>query len=109
MDFNQKTFPNSCGADCVENKSIKLQVWSSRTVEASEINGSRSKCHRVCKSLIDQRFVLPSTSLHVQGTSQGRRGWITQLNKMWMYYDNILLLVPLMPAGFVWFMNRVPK
>lgn len=34
---------------------------------------------------------------------------ITQLNKFWMYYDNILLLVPLMPAGFVWFMNRVPK
>eukprot|EP00490_Sorites_sp_Unknown_P006210 CAMPEP_0114637720 /NCGR_PEP_ID=MMETSP0191-20121206/244_1 /TAXON_ID=126664 /ORGANISM="Sorites sp." /LENGTH=87 /DNA_ID=CAMNT_0001849453 /DNA_START=58 /DNA_END=321 /DNA_ORIENTATION=+ len=34
---------------------------------------------------------------------------ITQLNKFWMYYDNILLLVLVMPAGFVWFMNRVPK
>ncbi|CAE6954712.1 unnamed protein product [Symbiodinium sp. CCMP2592] len=30
-------------------------------------------------------------------------------NKFWMYYDNIVLLTLLMPAGFVWFMNRVPK
>eukprot|EP00438_Fugacium_kawagutii_P015151 Skav209960 [mRNA] locus=scaffold2867:44135:46323:+ [translate_table: standard] len=89
------------GKTWVGELSIKFQVWSSRTVKASEINGSRSKCHRVCKSLIDQRFVLPCDC--------SNKGTITQLNKMWMYYDNILLLVPLMPAGFVWFMNRVPK
>eukprot|EP00442_Polarella_glacialis_P059370 CAMPEP_0115094918 /NCGR_PEP_ID=MMETSP0227-20121206/28678_1 /TAXON_ID=89957 /ORGANISM="Polarella glacialis, Strain CCMP 1383" /LENGTH=100 /DNA_ID=CAMNT_0002488081 /DNA_START=83 /DNA_END=385 /DNA_ORIENTATION=+ len=30
-------------------------------------------------------------------------------NKFWMMYDNVMLLTILMPAGFVWFMNRVPK
>eukprot|EP00930_Biecheleria_cincta_P097370 TRINITY_DN89092_c0_g1_i1.p2 TRINITY_DN89092_c0_g1~~TRINITY_DN89092_c0_g1_i1.p2 ORF type:complete len:104 (-),score=15.56 TRINITY_DN89092_c0_g1_i1:65-331(-) len=30
-------------------------------------------------------------------------------NKLWMYYDNVIFLSVLMPAGFVWFMNRVPK
>mmetsp|Transcript_55104 Transcript_55104/g.98333 ORF Transcript_55104/g.98333 Transcript_55104/m.98333 type:complete len:91 (-) Transcript_55104:58-330(-) len=34
---------------------------------------------------------------------------ITQWNKYWMDYDNLMLLSIAMPAGFVWFMNRVPK
>ena len=34
---------------------------------------------------------------------------ITQWNKFWMLQDNILLLVYILPAGAVWFLNRVPK
>merc|ERR1712194_344181 len=34
---------------------------------------------------------------------------LTVYNTKWMMHDNILFLTFLLPAGWVWIMNRVPK
>ncbi|CAE8611827.1 unnamed protein product [Polarella glacialis] len=53
-------------------------------------------------------FVAGVAAISMEGVYAGGRK-IALSNKFWMMYDNVMFLTILMPAGFVWFMNRVPK